>query len=210
MTQASSITGLLGQALLSLAMRVQGGAKPPAAASAASHCDALTGLPDRRNFIQTLCREWALARRHQLAGAVVLVDLDHFKRVNDVYGRRCGDALLQRVAKACAEGLRQGDVLARFGGEEFILYLPHTDPLGALDVAERIRARVALLDFNWQGNKVTVQISAGVAALKAEHRDMDQFLRDVDEALFIAKSSGRNCVRGAVGLLPGQPSRAMR
>ncbi len=77
-------------------------------------------------------------------------------------------------------------------------------------MAERLRARVAALEFNWHGHAVPLKVSVGVAALKAEYRDMDQLLRDVDEALFLAKSAGRNCVRGAVGLLPAQPSRAMR
>jgi len=206
--EASSAPRLLSHAWLSLVTRLQERCQPLRAPS--SNRDAQTGLPDRRNFIQAVSREWALARRHRLAGAVVLAELDHFRRINDTFGRRCGDAALCRVAKACGEGLREGDVLAHLGGEEFILYLPHTDPLGALDVAERLRARVAALEFNWHGHAVRLQLSAGVASLRDDQPDLDQLLREADEALFIAKSAGRNCVRASVGRLPGQPRRALR
>ncbi|HEY4083117.1 MAG TPA: GGDEF domain-containing protein [Burkholderiaceae bacterium] len=171
--------------------------------------DPLTGVLDRKHFIRAMKREWSRARRHQMACAVVLVDLDHFRRVNACYGRRCGDAALRRIAKLCGEGLRQSDVLARFGGEEFILFLPHTDPLGAVDVAERLRSRVAALDFNWRNHDVSLSVSVGVASMRLDHRDLDQLIHETEEALGTAKSAGRNCVRANAGLLPGRPSRAV-
>src|SRR6218665_711167 len=125
--------------------------------------DGLTGIFNRRHFLNLVEREWSLARRYDTACALVLIDVDHFKRVNDCFGHRCGDTLLQRIAEASTETLRQADVLARFGGEEFILFLPHTDPLGALDVAERIRERVLALDFSWNNHSVPVSVSLGVA-----------------------------------------------
>jgi len=200
-----SLSATLGRWLLRLG-RAEG--SPHFAVDGAR--DPLTGLLGRKHFIQAMKREWSRARRHQMACAAVLIDLDHFKRINDCYGRRCGDAVLRRVAKLCGEGLRQSDVLARFGGEEFILFLPHTDPLGAVDVAERLRSRVAALDFNWRDHDVSLTVSVGVAAMRLDHRELDQLLHEADEALFTAKSAGRNCVRAHVGVLPGRPRRAMK
>lgn len=172
--------------------------------------DSLTGVFNRRHFIDLVEREWALARRYETDCALVLIDVDHFKRVNDGYGHACGDTLLRRIADVCSETLRQPDVLARFGGEEFILFLPHTDPLGALDVAERVRERVQALDFAWNGDVVPVSISLGVAALNGVHVSLDQLIQDADAALYEAKAAGRNCVRAGAGLLPGRPSSVQR
>lgn len=168
--------------------------------------DALTGLFNRRHFLNLIEREWSLARRYDTACALVLIDVDHFRKINDGFGHLCGDLLLSRIAEASSETLRQADVLARFGGEEFILFLPHTDPLGALDVAERIRERVQGLDFSWNNHSVPVSVSLGVAALQPDHLSLDQLIHDADVALFDAKAAGRNCVRAGAGLLPGRPS----
>lgn len=168
--------------------------------------DPLTGIFNRRHFLNLVEREWSLARRYDTDCALVLIDVDHFRRVNDCFGQRCGDTLLRQIAEAASETLRQADVLARFGGEEFILFLPHTDPLGALDVAERIRERVQALNFSWNNHSVPVSVSLGVAALHGEHVTLDQLINDADDALHAAKSAGRNCVRAGAGLLPGRPS----
>ncbi|MDN3920605.1 GGDEF domain-containing protein [Roseateles violae] len=172
--------------------------------------DSMTGIFNRRHFLNLVEREWSLARRYDTACALVLIDVDHFRKVNEGFGHLCGDLLLRRIAEASAETLRQADVLARFGGEEFILFLPHTDPLGALDVAERIRERVEALNFAWNGRPVQVSVSLGVAALHAEHIRLDQLIHEADEALQVAKTSGRNCVRACAGLLPGKPSRILK
>lgn len=168
--------------------------------------DALTGTYNRRYFLEIVEREWSRAKRYEMSCALLLMDVDHFKQVNDRFGHLCGDQLLRRIADAAAETLRQPDVLARFGGEEFIIFLPHTDPLGALDVAERIRERVEALDFGWNGTPVPVSASLGVAALHDNHVTLDQLISDADEALYSAKSAGRNCVRAGAGLLPGRSS----
>jgi diguanylate cyclase (GGDEF)-like protein len=172
--------------------------------------DSMTGIFNRRHFLNLVEREWSLARRYDTACALVLIDVDHFRKVNESFGHLCGDMLLRRIAEASAETLRQADVLARFGGEEFVLFLPHTDPLGALDVAERIRERVEALNFGWNGRPVPVSVSLGVAALHAEHLRLDQLIHEADEALHGAKAAGRNCVRAAAGLLPGRPSRIFK
>lgn len=160
-----------------------------------SQTDPLTGVVNRRSFLNLIEREWAMAKRYETTCALVLLDIDHFKRVNDSFGHRCGDMLLRQIADASGETLRQGDVLSRFGGGEFILFLPHTDPLGALDVAERIRERVERLDFCWNGHCIPVSASLGVAALQAEQEALDQFVKAAELALQSAKAAGRNCVR---------------
>jgi len=165
--------------------------------------DSLTGLCNRRQFLSLVEREWSLARRYQTPCALVLIDIDHFKHINEAFGHACGDMLLRQVAEVSGETLRQADVLARYGGEEFMIFLPHTDPLGALDVAERIRERVQALDFGWNAQPVPVSVSIGVAVLKVQHSSFDDLLNDADEALHLAKAEGRNCVRAAPGLLPG-------
>jgi diguanylate cyclase (GGDEF)-like protein len=166
--------------------------------------DLLTGLFNRRHFMNLVEREWSLARRYATDCALVLIDVDRFKRVNDCFGHECGDVLLQRIAAASSETLRQPDVLARFSGEEFILFLPHTDPLGALDVAERIRERVLALDHSWNGQPVSVSVTLGVAALNRDHTGLAHLIQDAEAALAVAKLAGRNCVRAAEGSLGGR------
>ena len=166
--------------------------------------DPLTGVFNRRHFLNLVEREWSLAQRYDTDCAVVLIDVDRFKRVNDCFGHRCGDTLLQSIADASGETLRQADVLARFAGEEFILFLPHTDPLGALDVAERIRDRVAGLNYCWNGHSVPISVSLGVAALSREHLSLEHLIQDAEAALDVAKAAGRNCVRAGEGLLNGR------
>ena len=163
--------------------------------------DPLTGVINRRHFLNLVEREWSLAQRYDTDCALVLIDVDRFKRVNDCFGHRCGDALLQCIAEASGETLRQADVLARFSGEEFILFLPHTDPLGALDVAERIRERVVGLNYCWNGHSVPVSVSLGVAALSREHVSLEHLIQDAEAALAGAKEAGRNCVRAGEDLL---------
>jgi diguanylate cyclase len=171
--------------------------------------DSLTGVFNRRHFLNQVEREWSLARRYNTDCALLVIDVDHFKRVNDGFGHRCGDQLLRQIAEACSETLRQADVLARFGGEEFILFLPHTDPLGALDVAERIRERIERLNFAWNGHSIPVSASVGVAALRPQHMALEHLVHEAEDALDAAKSEGRNCVRAGEGLLPGRPSSLM-
>jgi diguanylate cyclase len=169
----------------------------------ATHDD-LTGVSNRRHFMLTAEREMARCRRYDTDGAVLPIDADHFRRVNDTHGHLAGDALLREMARAAGRSLRQPDMLARFGGEELAIFLPHTDPLGALDVAERVREQVGSLRLVWQGRKVGTTVSIGVAALGSGHGTLDALLRDADAALREAKQAGRNCVRAA----PIQPRRS--
>jgi diguanylate cyclase (GGDEF)-like protein len=157
--------------------------------------DVLTGLFNRRHFMNLVEAEWDRARRYRTTAALLLIDVDHFKLVNDTHGHLCGDELLRRIAAAAGESLRQADVLARWGGEEFVVYLPHTDPLGAIDVAERIRERVKGLVLDWKGSPVATSVSIGVAPLRLELASLDWLLHEADTALYAAKADGRNCVR---------------
>jgi len=157
--------------------------------------DELTGISNRRHFMATLQREWDLARRHSSIGTLLLIDADGFKRVNDTYGHLCGDAVLREMAAVIGGSLRHVDLLARFGGEEFIVFLPHTDSFGALDVAERIRGRVQAAQVTWQGVQLSVTVSIGVAPIRRELPTLDWMIHEADTALYAAKAAGRNCVR---------------
>jgi len=157
--------------------------------------DELTGISNRRHFMATLQREWDLARRHSSIGTLLLIDADGFKRVNDTYGHLCGDAVLREMAAVIGGSLRHVDLLARFGGEEFIVFLPHTDSFGALDVAERIRSRVQAAQVTWQSVQISVTVSIGVAPIRRELPTLDWMIHEADTALYAAKAAGRNCVR---------------
>ena len=165
--------------------------------------DDLTGVLNRRQFVLLAEREWARCRRYEADGAVLLVDADHFRRINDHHGHAAGDALLREIVRVTGGLLRQADVLARADGESLLVLLPQTDPLGALDVAERIREHVASLRIDWQGTSVFTTVSIGVASMGASHTSLDALMADVDAALGAAKAAGRNCVRAA----PIQPRR---
>jgi diguanylate cyclase len=157
--------------------------------------DELTGVFNRRQFLVLADREWARCRRYEMGAAMVMLDVDHFKRVNDLNGHLAGDLMLREIARAAGETLRHADILGRFGGEEFIVFLPHTDTLGALDVAERIRERVAAIKLEWRGQQIATTVSLGVATLGLSHDTVGALIADADRALYTAKDAGRNCVR---------------
>src|SRR6266851_4771428 len=155
--------------------------------------DELTKLPNRRALAQRFLQETQRARRHRAGITFVMVDLDHFKQVNDTYGHLNGDAVLAELASILSTGLRESDVCARYGGEEFALILPETTEAGARTLAERIRAKVAAATFPG-GLKLT--ISVGVAATE-EPALFTQLIDRADQALYAAKQGGRNQVRMA-------------
>ena len=200
-TLSMLLTPLLGTALLRLVFQLELARQQVGVLS--TH-DELTGVPNRRHFMSVAETEWSRARRYDNDAALLLIDADHFQRVNDTYGHLCGDELLRRIALAAAGSLRQPDLLARFGGEELVVFLPQTDPLGALDVAERIRSQVQALRLAWQGLEVGTTVSIGVAPLRSELPSLDWMIHEADTALRAAKNDGRNCVR----TLPFQPNRS--
>lgn len=159
--------------------------------------DALTGAYTQHHFVAAADREWSRLRRHGEDAALLMVDVDHFKRLNDEHGTTAGDAMLVEITRLASSTLRPYDLLSRFGGGVLVVYLPHTDPLGALDVAERIRERVAGLRLAWQGKSVKATISVGVAGIGSSHAGLDAVIGDAGAALREAKGAGRNCVRAA-------------
>lgn len=156
--------------------------------------DALTNLPNRRYATDRLKQEWAVSIRSQRPLSCMMIDIDHFKQVNDTYGHDVGDAVLQETAAALKESLRLNDVVCRLGGEEFLVICPDTDVRGAVVCAERLRRLVETNLIKTLGFNRNVTISIGVASRGEEMPHLDAMLRAADQALYAAKQSGRNRV----------------
>ena len=159
--------------------------------------DALTGLANRKALDQRLKAVFAAMPR-SVPAAIVMIDLDHFKPINDSAGHAAGDAVLKAVAAAIASQVRASDLVVRMGGDEFALLLERCTPEVAMRIAENVRATVAALALPWQDRTLRVGASVGVAALVAETRDAASWLADADAACYEAKANGRNAVRAAV------------
>jgi len=157
--------------------------------------DALTGLPNRRAIEQALQREWQRWQRHGTHFGVVAIDLDLFKRVNDTHGHLAGDDLLTQVGQHLAAAVRNVDVLARTGGEEFLVLVPDTTPEGAMQAAERLRHSVGAAPFTVNQVGLPITISLGVALVRPADADLRALLARADRALYAAKAGGRNRVR---------------
>jgi len=162
-----------------------------------ANTDELTGLPNRRSFLKALERELARADRYDQPLSVVLLDLDHFKRVNDSWGHPVGDRVLVAAAEAVRGVCRDSDVPGRIGGEELAVLLLQTDTLEAELVAERIRRRVAEVEHLVPGDLLRVTASFGVATSGPGRLDSDTLIGAADEALYAAKNGGRNRVVAA-------------
>ncbi|MEW6489219.1 MAG: sensor domain-containing diguanylate cyclase [Thermodesulfobacteriota bacterium] len=156
--------------------------------------DALTGLANRREFFARLAAEIQRSRRYEHGLSLLLLDVDHFKKVNDVHGHPAGDAVLRAVARALAGFARETDLAARHGGEEFALLLPSTAEAGARAVAERVRAGIEALQVEWEGKVLPVRASLGLAALEGDLEGADALVARADQALYAAKQTGRNKV----------------
>ena len=161
--------------------------------------DHLTGVHNKRYFVSRLSEEVQRARRHGLTFALVLFDLDHFKRVNDTHGHDAGDAVLREIGALLRRLARSDDVPARYGGEEFAVLLPATDLEGAYVFAERLREGARALDVVVRGAHVRVTISLGVGTCPEAGATGDDLIRSVDAALYRAKQGGRDRVEMAGG-----------
>ena len=159
--------------------------------------DELTGAYNRRHFLQLAEREWARCRRYAEDGALLLIDADQFKALRSSHGNACCDALLRDMVRLVTQSLRQPDLLARYGVETLIVYLPNTDPMGALDVAERVRERLAAHSLHWHHKPVSSTVSVGVAAVGDTHLTLESLVHDALGALQAARDAGCNCVRAA-------------
>jgi diguanylate cyclase (GGDEF)-like protein len=183
----------------------------------AARTDGKTGLANSSYWREVAEREISRARSGRDPLAVLLVDIDHFKSVNDRYGHLVGDEVLRAVANGLTHGLRPRDFVGRFGGEEFVVLLTGSDLEQARQAAERIRAHVAEVSVEASNRREPVQvtISIGVAAFRDSGHSVHELLDAADAALYAAKHAGRNCVRVAEGArqqvldLTGEPNRVI-
>ena len=158
--------------------------------------DGLTQVYNKRYLLEFLDREIARAQRHQRSLSLVMLDIDHFKKINDTYGHLAGDYVLREMASALRTRIRKEECFARYGGEEFVLALPETSHDNTLFLADKLRKIVEQHAFVFEGKSIGVTFSAGVADLKAGHDGALAFLKDADEKLYEAKKQGRNRVVG--------------
>ena len=156
--------------------------------------DELTHLPNRHLFLQLVEQAIKVARRDSAGCAVLVLDLDHFKRINDSYGHGTGDWALKKVVEVLKPHVRNGDVFARIGGEEFALFLPYASESKGMEVAEQCRSRIEAIDTHLSGHKFTITASFGVSGMTTEDLSLDPLLHRADMALYAAKSNGRNSV----------------
>jgi len=154
--------------------------------------DGLTGLVNHRTFQERFSAMLGRADRHSFRVAMLLTDIDHFKKVNDTYGHPTGDAVLKRVAAILKASARKIDIVARYGGEEFALVLEGTDRAGARQLAERIREEVSAQTFESSKGPFKVTLSLGVAVYADDGKAKQDVISCADKALYAAKHAGRN------------------
>ena len=159
----------------------------------AAETDALTGVSNRRSFMTQAELAFANAKAGGTEFAIVMIDIDHFKAINDTHGHAIGDDVLRDLARACQATLRASDCFARFGGEEFVALLQLTDTAGATAVAEILRKTVAVLAFE-NRTPPAVTVSLGVASYLASSESLHDILNEADRQLYAAKAAGRNRV----------------
>ena len=157
--------------------------------------DPLTGALNRRRLIEQAEAEFARAKRRGRGLAALMIDIDHFKRVNDSHGHAAGDAVLKALVGACMLELRNGDLFGRMGGEEFLAVLTEPDGTGPYIVAERLRRRIEAMEVEHESERLGITVSLGVAVYGNEDGRFPDMLRRADRALYRAKAEGRNCVR---------------
>lgn len=157
-----------------------------------ANTDPLTKLANRRNFFNTASTVLAQTQRQNEHFSIVMLDIDHFKRINDTYGHQAGDFVLVELSKVLGRAIREGDVLARIGGEEFVVASPYTNRLAAIVLSERLRKSVESTEFVFEGNRIPVTISLGIATKNTAADDVDKLMATADGRLYIAKQKGRN------------------
>ena len=166
--------------------------------------DALTGLYNRRVFEERLAAEDARFLRYGRNTSLLILDIDHFKSINDTHGHEAGDAALKAVARVVRAAIRETDMAARLGGEEFVVLLPETPLAGALEIAERLRRRVEELTVEWEGIPIAVRVSIGVASAPECAESPAHLPAIADAALYASKRGGRNRVTAAPYAVAGQ------
>jgi diguanylate cyclase (GGDEF)-like protein len=166
----------------------------------AASLDYLTGICNRRAIEDLATRSIAASRRHGVPMAMMIVDVDHFKRINDEFGHQAGDAALIETVQRIRDSLRSEDLVGRLGGEEFVAVMPSTDAASALAAAERMRCAFADRPMRIGERELLITVSIGVAVLDAQDQAYSQLLRRADRAMYAAKTAGRNKV-----MLDGSP-----
>ncbi len=159
----------------------------------AARLDPLTGCYNRREFEAQMKRNIARAVRHKTQLSVFMLDIDYFKKVNDTFGHQAGDEVLKSIARLVMDNIRVNDVLARYGGEEFMAILPDTGKREAMELADRIRRKIAKKTIKTSEGDIRVTASFGVANFSG-HSDAEQLIKDADTMLYKAKLNGRNTV----------------
>ncbi len=161
--------------------------------------DSLTGAFTRRHIIETATHEIERANRYAHALCAIMLDIDHFKNVNDTYGHQVGDVVLQKTIGLCRVNLRKNDLIGRYGGEEFLIILPQTETTHAIYIAERIRGQIERMEIETDRGSVSITVSIGVSQLEINRtisadETLDKLVYEADQALYSAKQAGRNCV----------------
>jgi diguanylate cyclase (GGDEF)-like protein/PAS domain S-box-containing protein len=156
--------------------------------------DPLTGLVNRRHFFTLMEREFERSRRYKHELSIIMLDIDHFKRINDTYGHPAGDQVLRTLARICTQAVRNLDIVGRYGGEEFVILLPETPANRALTVAERLRTTIETTPFTLPSGDIHITVSLGVHTLNSNDGDVDNLVFNADAALYAAKAAGRNRV----------------
>jgi diguanylate cyclase (GGDEF)-like protein len=159
--------------------------------------DELTGLFNRRHFLHVIERELGRFERYGRPLSLVMLDIDHFKRVNDQFGHAAGDVVLKSIAQSCRKALRGTDAIARIGGEEFAVVTCETPLAEAAAVAERIRQDIAAVPIPYDAQHLTITVSLGVAEAGPQRQTINDILEAADRALYEGKTRGRNCVVAA-------------
>jgi diguanylate cyclase (GGDEF)-like protein len=165
-----------------------------------SRTDGLTGLSRRGPFEERLREEVARAEAFKSTFSILMIDIDHFKHLNDTYGHQVGDEVLRTVSQRIKEGLYETDLIARFGGEEFVCLMPRSQPTGLKIKADQIRQRIADHAFVVGLEAIQVTISIGIAHFPRDGRTPEGILEAADKALYAAKHGGRNCVMEATSV----------
>ena len=156
--------------------------------------DGLTQIFNKRYFVETIEREVSRCHRYGRALTLVMIDIDHFKQINDNFGHHAGDHVLKQLASAIKTKIRREDVFARYGGEEFAIILPEIDLPGAVATAEKVRKVVEKQKFLFEDQQIPVTISLGVASISNDTAEVQSLLKHADERLYEAKQKGRNRV----------------
>jgi diguanylate cyclase (GGDEF)-like protein len=159
-----------------------------------SDTDELTGLKNRRSFKNELSNEVKKGMRYKRPFSIMMLDADNLKQINDQYGHSIGDKLIVTLAQTIQDSLRSTDVLARYGGDEFVAMLPETDEIKTIEVAERIRLSVENTSFSADGDRVSSTLSIGIACYPTDSDDSEDIINKADQALYESKRKGRNLV----------------